>query len=153
MEVSARSATRSKKEIDFLQDEIRRARQCRKGQGNYTEDDWRISRDAQAAQGSVIHRKRQDAKARAEGMHSAADPIEGDRIQRERLAEEERRAIRARQGEEANGPPNAPHLTRGCNQNGCWDNRGQFYRRIGDTDKVIGPQGRCTVRGSTMRCP
>lgn len=70
----------------FLADELRRARQCQKGQGRYTAEDWRLSREAQAAQGNLSGRA--DARGTAEAMHSAADPLEGDRIARRRVQEE-----------------------------------------------------------------
>ncbi len=82
METSASSTTLGEPERAFLQDEVRRARQCRRGQGRYTEDDWRISRDAQAAQRSL--KGSEAARLRAEGMHSAADPLEGERIEARR---------------------------------------------------------------------
>ena len=78
IESKARSITLSAQERRFLHDEVRRARQCRKGQGDYTEADWQISREAQDDQGSLDQGR--SARERAEGMHSAADPLEGDRI-------------------------------------------------------------------------
>ena len=72
---------------------IRRARQCAKGQGRYTEADWRISREAQAAQSS--NSGAYEARLRAEGMHSAADP-EGTRIARQREQETAAQAQAAR---------------------------------------------------------
>ena len=52
--------------------------QCRAGQGRYREADWIISREAQAAQTQISDRARYDARLRAEAMHSAADPAEGE---------------------------------------------------------------------------
>ncbi len=86
METRASSTTMGDKEVAFLRDEIRRARQCRKGQGRYTAADWAISREAQTAQSSL--RGAAEARLRAEGMHSAADPQEGERIAQQRRAEE-----------------------------------------------------------------
>lgn len=88
METRASSTSLGDAERQFMQDEVRRAWQCRKGQGRYTEADWAISRQAQAAQSNSSERDRRDARQRAEAMHSAADPDEGDRIARRRLAEE-----------------------------------------------------------------
>lgn len=88
MQTRANSTTLGDAERQFLQDEVRRARQCRSGQGRYREADWDISREAQAAQTQLSDRARQDARLRAEAMHSAADPDEGDRIARRRIAEE-----------------------------------------------------------------
>jgi hypothetical protein len=93
MEVKGSSITLQDAERDFLNDEIRRARQCRKGQGNYSAADWQASREAQADQSSLDGRER--GRRRAEGVHSAADPVEGDRI--------ERRQLRARSGRRQEG--------------------------------------------------
>ena len=60
----------------FLQADVRRACECRKGQ--------------------LGDRVRRDARLRAEGMHSAADPDAGDRIACRRIAEAQM-ARRARQ--------------------------------------------------------
>ena len=86
METRASSISLSREAKTFMQDEIRRARQCRKGQGRYTAADWAISQDAQNVQSSLSGAA--DARRRAEAMHSAADPLEGDRIARQREAEE-----------------------------------------------------------------
>jgi len=88
METRGNSTTLGDAERQFMQDEVRRVRQCRNGQGRYQEADWAISREAQAAQTQLSDRVRHDARLRAEGMHSAADPAEGDRIARRRIAEE-----------------------------------------------------------------
>lgn len=88
METRGNSTTLGDAERLFLQDEVRRALQCRAGRGRYTEADWAISRAAQAAQTQLGDRAREDARLRAEAMHSAADPDEGDRIARRRMAEE-----------------------------------------------------------------
>lgn len=88
METRANSTTLGDAERQFMQDEVRRALQCRAGRGRYTEADWAVSRAAQAAQTQLSGRARQDARLRAEAMHSAADAEEADRIARRRLAEE-----------------------------------------------------------------
>ncbi|RTL43932.1 MAG: hypothetical protein EKK53_09105 [Burkholderiales bacterium] len=88
METRASSTTMGDPERQFMQDEVRRARQCRAGRGRYTEADWAVSRAAQAAQTQISDRARLDARLRAEAMHSAADPEEADRIARRRIAEE-----------------------------------------------------------------
>lgn len=84
METRANSTSLGDRERAFMQDEIRRVRQCRKGQGRYTAEDWALSRQAQEAQSSSNAEKE---RLRAEGMHSAADPLEGDRIVRQRESE------------------------------------------------------------------
>lgn len=95
METQASSTSLSPKASSFLQDEIRRVRQCRKGQGRYTAEDWRISQAARDAQSSTS--TQEAARTAAENMHSAADPIEGDRIAQARAQEQaqaERRRVR-----------------------------------------------------------
>jgi hypothetical protein len=100
IETRGSSTTLGDEERQFLQDEVRRAWQCRKGQGRYTEADWVVSRQAQARQTNTGERDRRDARLRAEAMHSAADPDEGDRIARRRIAEER---LRQRQQQQQNG--------------------------------------------------
>lgn len=97
METRANSTTLGDAERRFMQDEVRRVRQCRSGQGRYRDADWAISRDAQAAQSQLSDRVRRDARVRAEDMHAAADPDEGDRIARRRIAEERMQQRRAEQ--------------------------------------------------------
>ncbi len=108
METRAGSTTLGEPERQFLQDEVRRARQCRAGQGRYRDADWDISREAQAAQTQFSDRVRLAARERAESMHSAADPVEGDRIARRRLAEEraaQRQQRALQQGQNAASAP------------------------------------------------
>ena len=97
METRANSTTLGDAERRFMQDEVRRVRQCRSGQGRYRDADWAISREAQAAQSQLSDRLRRDARVRAEDMHAAADPDEGDRIARRRIAEERMQQRRAEQ--------------------------------------------------------
>lgn len=95
METRANARSLGEAEKTFMQDEIRRVLQCRKGQGRYTWEDWKISREARAAQSSS---NAESARRRAEAMHSAADPVEGDRIaQQRRDAEREQALAAARQ--------------------------------------------------------
>ncbi len=86
METSASAVTLGSKAREFLNEEIRRVLQCRKGQGRYTDADWRISREARDAQSGLSDRAAA-ARRRAEDMHSAADPLEGERIARQRALE------------------------------------------------------------------
>jgi hypothetical protein len=88
METRANSTTLGDPERQFMQEEVRRALQCRAGRGRYTDADWAVSRAAQAAQTQISDRARRDARLRAEAMHSAADPEEADRIARRRIADE-----------------------------------------------------------------
>ena len=108
METRANSTTLGDAERQFMQDEVRRARQCRAGQGSYTEADWDISREAQAAQSQISDRNRADARQRAESVHSAADAIEGDRIARRRIEEERLRRAQQLQAQRAQAGQAAP---------------------------------------------
>lgn len=108
METRGNSTTLGDAERLFMQDEVRRALQCRAGRGRYTEAGWAISREAQAAQTQLSDRVRQDARLRAEAMHSAADPEEGDRIARRRIAEERMQRQQQRQQQRAANPAIAP---------------------------------------------
>ena len=108
METRANSTTLGDAERQFLQDEVRRVRQCRSGQGRYRDADWVISREAQAAQTQISDRARQDARLRAEAMHSAADPDEGDRIARRRIAEEKMQRRQQQQLQRVQGMASSP---------------------------------------------
>jgi len=110
MQTRANSTTLGDAERQFILDEVRRALQCRGGQGRYREADWDVSREAQAAQSQLGDRARQDAHLRAEAMHSAADPDEGDRIARRRIAEERmaRRAQQQQQAQRGQNPASSP---------------------------------------------
>jgi hypothetical protein len=94
METKASSISLSPEAKRFIQDEIRRARQCQKGQGSYSAADWNVSKQAVDAQSSLTGGA--DARRRAEAMHSAADANEGDRIQRQRELEDRDAARRER---------------------------------------------------------
>ena len=108
METRANSTTLGDVERQFLHDEVRRVRQCRAGQGRYREADWVISREAQAAQTQLGDRARYDARLRAEAMHSAADPDEGDRISRRRIAEERQQRRQQQQGQKVQTAASSP---------------------------------------------
>lgn len=98
IETQASSRTLGEAERRFLQDELRRALQCRKGQGRYSAEDWRVSREARDAQSRSDPRDRLAARERAEAMHSAADPFEGDRIAARRLQEDAQRERQRERG-------------------------------------------------------
>lgn len=104
METTASSTTLSARAKHFVQDEIRRAWQCRKGQGRYSASDWRISREAVEAQNSLSGAEA--ARIRSESMHSAANPNEGELIARRRAAE-----ARASMRDRHRGPAPAPHAS------------------------------------------
>lgn len=65
MEVLANSATLGASKKAFLADEVRRARQCRKGQGNYSAGDWQTSHEAQRAQNNLTGRPVRSCEQRA----------------------------------------------------------------------------------------
>lgn len=108
MQTRANSTTLGDAERQFMQDEVRRARQCRSGQGRYADADWDISREAQAAQSQLSDRARADARQRAEAMHSAADPDEGERISRRRIAEERMARRAQQQAQRGQNPASSP---------------------------------------------
>lgn len=111
METRANSTTLGDDERQFMQDEVRRAWQCRKGQGNYTDADWAVSRQAQAAQTYLRDRDRLDARLRAEAMHSAADAAEGERIARRRIADERlRQRLQQQTLRRVQNPASSPSL-------------------------------------------
>lgn len=109
METRASSISLSPEAKAFMQDEVRRVRQCRKGQGRYVDADWAISRQAQAAQSS--RSSEQDARRRAEDMHSAADPSEGDRIASMREQDRAQREAQRRLDQRRQDPAARPSLT------------------------------------------
>lgn len=93
-ETKVSSISLSREAKRFIQDEIRRARQCQKGRGQYSAADWNLSKQAVDAQSSLTGSA--DARRRAEDMHSAADPAEADRIARQREADDREAARRGR---------------------------------------------------------
>lgn len=135
MGVSVSSPSLNKKEREFHQDEIRRARQCRRGQGNYAAGDWKASKEALDDQRSVREDVRSRARARVEGIHSAADPLEGERIARKREAEVARRHA-------------ANRIIASCDAGGCWDNQGARYNGVGNT--LFSTSGKACQRVGTM---
>ncbi len=147
METSASSITIGKKEKAFLQDEVRRARQCAKGQGNYSSDDWKQLKETRDAQSSI--RDGADARRKAEGVHSAADPIEGDRITAQRRHEERMREERRQRAAAAAAANNGPFQ---CNARGCTGPNG-YYPRQGNTNNFTSPNGRfCQQLGNRLQC-
>jgi hypothetical protein len=148
MEVSANSKTRSRQDVAVRQDEIRRAKQCRAGQGNYKSADWQASQDAQRDLSSVDAKRRKAAEARIEGIHSAADPVEGDPIAKKKRDEDEARRLAA----EAMAR-NSRNSIVACDQGGCTSSDGSRFTRTGTSTLFIGPRGACTLVGTQMNCP
>jgi hypothetical protein len=143
MGVSGNSVTTEKKERDFHKAEVRRAEGCRRGEGNYIESDWKVSKEARNAQSSINHDTRQDARLRAEGMHSVANPAEGARIQQERNREAAIEAARRRAAARTIGS---------CQSNGCTAFDGTFYS-TNDSITFFGPTGICQRLGNQLNCP
>lgn len=153
MQVKSSSITLGRREKDFLEDEIRRARQCRKGQGNYSAEDWQASREAQNAQSDNTNRE--TARRRAEGVHSAADPIEGDRIAATRTQEAAAQAFAVderRRQDAARAKLLVDSQIGHCTSAGCYTADGKYYRRSGG-GQFYGPTGLCRVEAGGMRCP
>lgn len=145
LETKASSITLGRREKSFLDDELRRARQCRKGQGNYSAEDWQTSRDAQNAQNNLTGREA--ARRKAEGMHSAADPVEGDRIANRRAQEAAAEAARRQRLADM-----AARIVTSCDASGCWTPGGRYNRALG-TNTFVGPGGTCRLNGGQMSCP
>ena len=148
MQVSAGSATRDKKDKQIRRDEIRRAQQCRNGEGNYSAEDWKASESAIADQSSVVAAKRNAARANVEAIHGAANPQEAERIQQARKAEQELRLARQQQAAKAQAPQPVS-----CSENGCLGSNGTWYPRLSGTNQVIGPKGPCLINGGLLSCP
>lgn len=157
MEVSISSPSLGKKERAFHEAEIRRARQCRAGEGAYTEADWNASKEALAGQRKFKAEDRRQERARAESIHSAANPREGDRIAQERLVEAVREAARREAAAEAAAAaarPQAAQSTRlitSCRSTGCTASDGQFYWNKGG-GTFAGPNGFCRRVGDSLSC-
>jgi hypothetical protein len=156
LETKASSITLGKKEKFFLDDEVRRARQCRSGQGKYTAADWNVSRDAQNDQSSISDKQR--GRTLAERMHSAANPAERALIEQRRLDEEAfQRQRRAGADVDAVGralqQAQQQPTTYNCDARGCSSSTGERYQRSGNTNTYFGPQGACRLIGGQMSCP
>ena len=149
LETKASSITLGRREKSFLDDELRRARQCRKGQGSYSAEDWQTSRDAQNAQNNLTGREA--ARRKAEGMHSAADPVEGDRIANRRAQEEAARAA-AEAARRQRAADMAARIVTSCDAAGCWTPGGRYNRAPG-SNTFFGPGGTCQLSNGQMTCP
>ena len=156
MEVSVSSPSLGKKERTFHEAEIRRARQCRAGEGVYADADWKASKEALADQRTFKEEDRRQARARAEGIHSAANPREGDRIAQERQAEASREAERREAAAEAAAAARAQaaqnnRFITSCKSTGCTASDGQFYWNKGG-GTFAGPNGFCRRIGNQLSC-
>ncbi len=80
LETSAGASTRDARQRGWLQDEVRRVRQCRAGEGRYTAQDWRELAQAWAGFDRIKPEDQAAAHARADDLHAAANPLEAQRI-------------------------------------------------------------------------
>lgn len=87
LETSAGASTRDARQRGWLQDEVRRVRQCRAGEGRYTAQDWRELARAWADFDRIKPEDQAAAHARAEDLHAAANPLEAQRIAARRAAD------------------------------------------------------------------
>lgn len=153
LETSASSISIGRKEREFLQAEIRRARACAREGGNYSREDWQRIQDAQADQNRIDPRDRAAARARAEGTHApAVSDREHERMMNDKLIESRREAAEQR----AAARQQALQMPRfnGCTAGLCRDSLGNTYRELpaggGLTRTSDGV--RCTVINSQVRC-
>jgi hypothetical protein len=157
MGVSATSKSLSKEGKEFQLAEVRRAEGCRRGEGNYAASDWQVSKEAAAAQRSVRDDIRERERQRAEAMHSAANPAEGQRIREERAMEEARVAARRQAAAEAAAAAaraqaaQASSLITSCKAGGCYASDGTFYWDKGG-QTYAGPNGFCRRVGNYLNC-
>ncbi len=144
IETQASSSSIGDAQRNFLNDEMRRARQCQKGQGRYTAKDWQVSKDAREAQNNNAGGRAE--RERAEAMHSAADPIEGDRIAKARQLDEV-----LRRQEEAQARLLRIRIAR-CTNNSCWDEMGARYELTARPGIYLGPRGECKRLDAVFQC-
>lgn len=142
LETSANSIAynNKKKEREFLQAEIRRARACANEGGNYSKDDWARVKEGQDAQGGITSKNRQAGRDLAEGVHSSASSDrEQERMRTDKLIE----AVRSRPG---------PTQVTSCDQAGCWDAKGMRYNSAAGGNFTRSDGAFCRRVGSTLQC-
>lgn len=159
MEVSLSSITlrNKKEERDFLLAEIRRARSCSKEGGNYSADDWKRIKEAQAAQNNLRSEDRDINRSIAEGIHSSsASNAEKDRMiadRRIKAEEEARREAQRKAQQEAQQRDNGPIRLTGCDRGGCWGSNGDRYNKNGSGNTYFrSGGGACQLIGTMMQC-
>lgn len=139
-----------RKEREFLQAEIRRARSCSKEGGNYSADDWKKIKAAQSDQNRLRPEDRETARAIAEGIHaSSASNAEKARMIADRKikAEEEAEARR-----EAQRRQDVPTTLTSCDKGGCWGSNGDRYNRAGGNTYIHSGGRACQLIGTQMQC-
>lgn len=147
LETSANSITYNdkKKERDFLQTEIRRARACAKEGGNYTKDDWARIKEGQDSQGNITAKSRQTGRDLADGVHSSASSDrEQERMRTDKLIEAERESRERARSAQA-------QIT-SCDKAGCWDTNGARYNRAAGGNFVRSDGEFCRRVGPALQC-
>lgn len=156
LETSASSQRLQDPEREFLWAEIRRARACSREASRYSAEDWRVLREAQAAQTAGNPVERLAARRRAEAVHaSAASEQEQQRLLVDRQIEAQR--------ESSSGttlilrppprprPPPQPDIN--CRGTACTDTLGIPYDRQPDGSLMRRQdQARCTEVQGRLRC-
>lgn len=151
METSASSVLQGRKEREFLQGEVRRAKAAAAGDGTYTDNDLATLKERQADQNRMRAEEREAARREAESVHLRA----GGRSQtidvlQQRQAEEERaRARRAAAAAAANGPA----VISNCDAAGCWDTRGTRYNKAAGKGNYFRQDGKaCVMAAGNLQC-
>lgn len=141
-----------KDEEEFLQAELRRAKACSKEDSNYTAEDWKRAKEAQAAQNKLNPNDRAAARAAAEGMHSsAASDDEKARMIADREAKAQRNAAQAQARAQARAQAQTPVMT-SCDTGGCWGSDGARYTKGAGNFYSRSGGGACQVIGTQIQC-
>ena len=142
--VSSIAYDSKRKEREFLQAEIRRARACSKEGGSYTDDDWKRVKEGQAAQGNITSKDRETGRNLAEGIHSsAASNQEQERMRADKLIENSRAVERTAR------PP--VHMGT-CDAAGCWDTGGKRYNNAAGGNLMRADGALCRRIGAVVQC-
>lgn len=145
METSASSVTISAKERQFLQDEVRRAKQAQRDGAGYSEQERKALDFARSSQTRVDPADREKARREAEAIHlrSGSQAVRDD-VAATKRAEEERAA--AHRGAAAA----APRTLTNCDGAGCWDTSGARYTRAAGGNFTRNDGKFCTPSGGGM---
>ncbi len=157
LETSAGSSRLQDRERDFLWAEIRRARACSREGSRYTAEDWRVLREAQAAQTSDDPVAREAARRRAEAVHaSAASTQEQQRMQVDQQTQAQRESgttLVVRPPAWRSPAPPRPQDSMDCRGNVCTDAGGGRYDRQPDGSLMRRQdQASCTEVRGQLRC-
>ena len=148
LETSASSSGLQDREREFLWAELRRARACSRESSRYSAEDWRLLREAQAAQTSGDPVAREAARRRAESLHaSAASVQEQQRMLVDRQVQAQRESgttLIVRPPGWRPLPAPQPQPSMDCRGTVCTDARGSQYDRQ--------PDGRLQRRQDQASC-